>query len=429
MIRQDKRAARKGLVISRLLSLATAVAIAVIVAGASIPAGAATTTLSWTPQSSTGIAGNKLYYGTSSRNYPNSIDVGNATSHTLNNLSDGTTYYFAATNYNSSGVESAYSNEVSKTFPAIYTLTASAGSGGTITPAGATSTSTATNGTTVITSVTAVGGSTVSFSITPATGYSIAGVTVDGVAVGAVATYSFSNVTANHTLAATFTVNTYTITASAGTGGSIAPSGTTSVQQGGSKSYAISAAAGYTLAGVTVDGASVGVLSSYTFTNVTANHSISASFANNATLTSTTGWQNLAFPSQSGVFTATFDIMPSASNIDAVTALSPVSAQSYTDLAAIVRFNTSGYIDVRNGGTYSAAVTMPYQGGSSYHIRMAVNLPQKAYDVYVTPPGGTETRIATGYLFRTEQAGASSLSNLSVIAPQGSHKVSNLQFI
>lgn len=415
---------------SRLLSFATAVALAVMVAGASVPAGAATTTLSWTPQSTTGIAGYKLYYGTSSRNYPNSINVGSATSHTLNNLSDGTTYYFAATNYNSSGVESAYSNEMSKTFPALYTLTASAGSGGTITAAGATSTSTASNGTTAITSVTAVAGSTVSFSITPAAGYAIAGVTVDGVSVGAVATYSFSNVTANHTLAATFSASAgHTISASAGMGGSITPSGSTSVPHGGSKSYSIAATTGFRVAGVTVNGASVGAVTSYTFSNVTANQSIAARFVSNTTLTSTTGWQNLGFPSQSGVFTATFDIIPSAASVDAVTALSPVSAQAYSDTAAMVRFNTAGYIDVRNGGTYSAAVPLPYRIGSSYRIRMAVNVPQKTYDVYVTPSGGTETRIAAGYRFRTEQAGATSLSYLSVIAPRGSHQVSNLQFM
>ena len=43
----------------------------------------------------------------------------------------------------------------------------------------------------------------------------------DGVSAGAVASYTFSNVTANHTIAASFAANTatYTITASAGAGG------------------------------------------------------------------------------------------------------------------------------------------------------------------------------------------------------------------
>jgi hypothetical protein len=47
-------------------------------------------------------------------------------------------------------------------------------------------------------------GSSQAFTITPATGYSVAAVTVDGTSVGAVTSYTFSNVTANHTIAATF---------------------------------------------------------------------------------------------------------------------------------------------------------------------------------------------------------------------------------
>lgn len=61
------------------------------------------------------VAGYKAYYGTSSRNYSSVIDVGNQTTYTIPNLQDGTTYFFAVTAYNSSGVESGYSNEVSYT--------------------------------------------------------------------------------------------------------------------------------------------------------------------------------------------------------------------------------------------------------------------------------------------------------------------------
>jgi hypothetical protein len=79
---------------------------------------------------------------------------------------------------------------------------------------------------------------------------------------------------------ATLTVNvpTYTITASAGTGGTISPSGSVTVSQGASQTFAIAASSGYQIAGVTVDGTSVGLVSSYTFSNVTANHTIAATF-------------------------------------------------------------------------------------------------------------------------------------------------------
>jgi len=68
-------------------------------------------------------------------------------------------------------------------------------------------------------------GGLAAYAIAPATGYHIADVLVDGVSVGAVTSYTFSNVTANHTISATFAINTYTLTASAGANGSVTPAG------------------------------------------------------------------------------------------------------------------------------------------------------------------------------------------------------------
>ena len=48
----------------------------------------------------------------------------------------------------------------------------------------------------------------------PATNYHVADVLVDGVSVGALTSYTFTNVTANHTIAASFAIDTHTITAS-----------------------------------------------------------------------------------------------------------------------------------------------------------------------------------------------------------------------
>ncbi len=62
----------------------------------------------------TDLAGYKIYYGTASGNYTTTINVGNVTTYTINNLAPGT-YYFAATAVNSAGNESGYSNEASKT--------------------------------------------------------------------------------------------------------------------------------------------------------------------------------------------------------------------------------------------------------------------------------------------------------------------------
>jgi hypothetical protein len=71
---------------------------------------------------------------------------------------------------------------------------------------------------------------------------------------------------------------TYTITATAGEGGSISPSGEVVVNEGEDKTFTITPNQGYQILDVKVDGISIGVVSSYTFTNVTSNHTISASF-------------------------------------------------------------------------------------------------------------------------------------------------------
>ena len=145
-----------------------------------------------------------------------------------------------------------------------YTLTASAGTGGTISPSGI---------------ITVNHGANQTYTITPNTGYSVATVTVDGVSQGAITSFTFNNVTANHTISATFTANSYTISASAGAGGTISPSGNVTVSHGSNQTFTISPTSGYAISSVLVDGVSQGAVSSYTFSNVTANHSINASFS------------------------------------------------------------------------------------------------------------------------------------------------------
>ncbi len=71
------------------------------------------------------------------------------------------------------------------------------------------------------------------------------------------------------------------INASAGSNGSISPSGTVAVAFGSNQTFAITPNVGYSIVDVKVDGASVGAVSSYTFNNVTAFHTIEALFAIN----------------------------------------------------------------------------------------------------------------------------------------------------
>ena len=73
-------------------------------------------------------------------------------------------------------------------------------------------------------------------------------------------------------------VTVFTISASAGSGGTITPTGSVKVNAGNSQTFTIAPNAGYSLLDVAVDGASQGPISSYPFTNVGSDHSISATF-------------------------------------------------------------------------------------------------------------------------------------------------------
>ncbi len=78
---------------------------------------------------------------------------------------------------------------------------------------------------------------------------------------------------------------TYTITATAGTGGVINNAGVFSVLSGANQTYNIIPNSGYTIASVLVDGTSVSAVSTYTFTNVTASHTIAVTFTQTAAST------------------------------------------------------------------------------------------------------------------------------------------------
>jgi|GEM_PF-6147494 len=90
--------------------------------------------------------------------------------------------------------------------------------------------------------------------------------------------FSSDTVTSDITLYAKWTINQYTITAWAGIGGSIAPTGITTVAYDGSQSFTITPDTDYHILAVLVDGSSVGAVSYYEFDNVTDNHTIDAYF-------------------------------------------------------------------------------------------------------------------------------------------------------
>jgi hypothetical protein len=123
--------------------------------------------------------------------------------------------------------------------------------------------------------------STTSFTVTPNTGYHIASVTGCGGTLSG-NTFTTGPITSACTVTATFEINTYTITATAGTGGTITP-GTVTLNYGSNQTYTVSANTYYHIADVQVDSASVLTPGAehtfqYTFTSISANHQIAATF-------------------------------------------------------------------------------------------------------------------------------------------------------
>jgi alpha-tubulin suppressor-like RCC1 family protein len=143
-----------------------------------------------------------------------------------------------------------------------FVIAATSSNGGSISPSGA---------------LTAAAGTDKTFSIAPLVGWHINDVVVDGVSKGTISSHTFTSIIDRHTIFATFSPDatvSHTITASAGIGASISPNGTVVVADGTSQLLTISPQTGYQISDVKIDGVSQGVLTTYTFSNMTANHTI-----------------------------------------------------------------------------------------------------------------------------------------------------------
>lgn len=182
------------------------------------------------------------------------------------------------------------------------------------------------------------------FTMTPDAGYHVFDVMVDGESQGALASWTFSDVQADHSITATFEINGYTITPSAGDHGAISPDTPQDVAYGGTPSFTVTPDAGYHILDVKVDGVSVledlaGNV--YTFDAVSADHNIDATFASDSqfTITVTQSDHGTITPGTSTVdygATPSFTLTPDAgyhiasitANGEAVTVTSP-SGQVY----------------------------------------------------------------------------------------------------
>ncbi len=79
-------------------------------------------------------------------------------------------------------------------------------------------------------------------------------------------------------------------------------------------------------------------------------------------------WSNTNQVAVGGKFKAVFKMRALNSTMDGLMGLSPAAAATFDDLAAIVRFNHSGQLDVRDGASYRADATVTYQVGDTFNI-------------------------------------------------------------
>ena len=148
-----------------------------------------------------------------------------------------------------------------------YTLSASAGLNGSITP----------NGT-----IAAMLGTSKLFTVVANTGYHITDITLDNLSQGALASYTLNNITQPHTIVANFAKNTYNLNVTQTQNGQISP-GTSTIDYGETPTFTIAPNEGYYITNITANGKSIPVNSTsgqtYQFGSITADASLTASFA------------------------------------------------------------------------------------------------------------------------------------------------------
>jgi hypothetical protein len=247
------------------------------------------------------------------------------------------------------------------------------------------------SGTTTVSS-----GSSPTFTITPDPGYQVLSVIVDGENWRAKTTYSFTNITGCHTIIASFKEITYTITTSAGANGSISPVGTLTFSPGASQTFTITPTAGYHVADVSVDGGSVGAVTTYPFTNITANHTISATFAANSSYTITASADANSTISPAGTVNVlsganrTFTITPAAGYrvVDVLVDGTSVAARTSYTFYNVTAMHTISVSSALNVYTITATVA---SGGGSITPSGTITL----------NPGATQTFTMTGGTVRS----------------------------
>jgi Abnormal spindle-like microcephaly-assoc'd, ASPM-SPD-2-Hydin len=139
-------------------------------------------------------------------------------------------------------------------------------------------------------------------------------------------------------------------------------------------------------------------------------------------------WMNVPVQQQTGGLRLTYTASASAVNVDSVTGLSFGPANEFSDLAAVIRFNSNGAIDAMNGSAYTAIQTIRYSSGVNYHFTMYVNLSSHTYTAYVMI-GKTIKTIGSNLAFRTAQSHVGTLNNVAAMTAPGTTNVCNITVV
>ena len=401
-------------------------------------------TLAWDANSEPNIAGYKVYYGTASRVYNWYFDVGKVTTYSVTGLTDGSTYYFAATAYDTSGVESTYSSEVSYnscTYSISPTTAQLAQQGGTGTVQVSTQAGcrwTASSGAswfTITSGSQGTGNGIVAYSVT--SNSSTSSRTVASTIAGRVFTVTQAGSGST----------SYTITASAGSNGSISPTGAVTVASGASRAFTITPATGYRVSSVLVDGASVGAVTSYTFSNVTANHTISASFTANTTsytITASAGSNGSISPTgavtvasgASRAFTITpatgyrvASVLVDGASVGAVTSYTFSNVTANHTISASFTANTTSYTITASAGSNGSISPTGAVSVASGASRTFTITPTTGYRVSSVLVDGASVGAVTSYTFSNVRANhtisasfiiaTSSVTAVKILSPNG----------
>jgi hypothetical protein len=241
-------------------------------------------------------------------------------------------------------------------------------------------------------------GASQTFAVTPKQGYRVSFLQVDGKSQGAIDTFTFANVSANHTITAGFSAMTFTIDATSGPNGSLLPNSLLRYQLGDSQTFTITPNAGYKTEDVVVDGVPKGVLDSYTFAGIDRSHTISVTFV--PTSTSTGGNTTAVEPgfvdlkgalSGEGVFLKNV----TANSTDGKVSLSVNRGTSYKlgtgQVLSQIGVVGSGELPPPPGSTVfgSAYALLP----ESAYFDLAVTL-RFSYDAALLPAGVSEEELA-----------------------------------